>query len=106
MIGRVIAIPTGRRGDYLDFWSFIKDDGREIPNYAIRIPWSPACKERIHKILVQAKKDFNTDLGLVRRDFQMVHTSAGARAVWSARSALEYRDKVYTEAREYVQKCL
>lgn len=106
MIGRVIAIPTGRRGDYLDFWSFIKDDGRAIPNYAIRIPWSPACKERIHKILVQAKKDFNKDLDNIRPNTQMVHTCASARAVWSARGALEYRDKVYTEAREYVQKCL
>lgn len=106
MIGRVIAIPTGRRGDYLDFWSFIKDDGRVIPNYAIRIPWSPACKERIHKILVQAKRDFYKDLDNIRLDTQMVHTCASARAVWSARDAWTYKDKIYTEAREYVQKFL
>lgn len=106
MYGRVIAIPTGRKGDYLDFWSFIKDDGRAIPNYAIRIPWSPACKERIHKLLVQAKKDFNTDLMNIRRAVQHVHTSASARAVWEARGALAYRDKVYTEAREYFLRTL
>ena len=63
MHGRIIAIPTGRKGDYLDFWTFVKDNGQaDIPNYAIRILWHRASRERVERVLRQAKKDYYKDI--------------------------------------------
>jgi hypothetical protein len=63
MYGRVIAIPTGRKGDYLDFWTFVKDNGQtDIPNYAIRILWHEASRERVERVLRQGKKDYYKDI--------------------------------------------
>jgi hypothetical protein len=63
MYGRIIAIPTGRKGDYLDFWSFIKDNGQtDIPNYAIRLLWNSADKKRTEQVLRQAKRDYYKDV--------------------------------------------
>lgn len=103
-MNRLIAIPRGRKGDYLDFWYFVRDDGRaldRLPNYTIRFIWHKAQEDRIKKILLDAKKDYLQDIARFckERDRQTVHTSKSIRGLWSARA---YTDKfVKMDSLEY-----
>ena len=99
MIGRVVAIPTGRKGDYMDFWSFVKDDGQEIPNYAIRIAWNPLLQDKIKKILSNAKRDYQRDMELYarRRAKREYRDSRATKAVYTARRDVDKTKRFFEE---------
>lgn len=57
----LIAVPTKKRGDYLDFWHIYEYAGGEVPRGAIRFNTLSANMERIERLLKQAKKDYLAD---------------------------------------------
>lgn len=59
MFGKVICVPH-TKGGYLDFWGFIKDDGRPLTNGAIRTIVHTRQENfmtDLKKILSQRKRD-------------------------------------------------
>lgn len=72
MVGRVIAIPTGKRGDYLDFWRFERDCGQDLPLYGVRIVWSPSLRDNVKQVLRQAKADYIRDMERLLRDKRVI----------------------------------
>ena len=68
----IIAIPTERKGDYMDFWSFIVDDGRQIPQYGVRFIWRPELKDQIKYKLARAKLDYRHDINRLLKDRRVI----------------------------------
>ena len=63
MYGKVICVPF-TRGGYLDFWGFIKDDGRDLTNGAIRTivhTTHETIMADLKKCLIQRKRDLLAD---------------------------------------------
>lgn len=58
----ILAIPTERRGDYLDFWSFVRYTGQETPQYGVKFVWRPEFLDQIKFKLARAKLDYYNDI--------------------------------------------
>lgn len=58
---QLLAVPTGKRGDYLDFWKIYEYAGGDVPRGAIRFNTLTANMERVEKLLKQAKRDYLAD---------------------------------------------
>lgn len=68
---RMIAIPTSK-GGFMDFWTFVKDDGRAIDSYMIRFNYNGRQDlERIRQLLGQGKRDYLDDLKQFDKDRKM-----------------------------------
>lgn len=63
MFGKVICVPH-TKGGYLDFWGFIKDDGRPLTNGAFRTivhTRQETFMDDLKKILSQRKRDLMSE---------------------------------------------
>ena len=63
MYGKVICVPF-TRGGYLDFWGFIRDDGRDLSNGAIRTivhTTQENIMDNLKTVLIRRKRDLLAD---------------------------------------------
>ena len=96
MFGKVICIPF-IKGGYLDFWGFVKDDGRPLIEGAFRTivhTTQDNFMDDLKKILIQRKRDIMSDYYRLRKHNAAQRWYRATKALYQAIRDNETESKI------------